>query len=91
MSEAEQLTNLLRYIDTSFIPSHEAVVRLVAHGFSNPGIAIELRITEKTVEKYIAIIYAELEIPTTREYGHRVLLALWWWRRNGHRGLHPES
>jgi len=37
---------------------------MVARGFTNRGIAEELRVTEKTVEKHVTSIYAKLNFST---------------------------
>ena len=43
------------------------LLALIAQGYDNPTIALELHLTENTVETYINLIYQELEV--SREPG----------------------
>jgi len=72
--------------DLGLIPSYESVAKLMAQGMRNMAIAVNLAISEKTVEKYVADIYREIGIPTNSQYDQRVILARWWWNREMLRG-----
>jgi DNA-binding NarL/FixJ family response regulator len=54
---------------------HE-VLRLMAEGRSNLGIAKQLFVTTKVVEKHIANIFAKLGMPATEPDDHRRVLAV---------------
>jgi DNA-binding NarL/FixJ family response regulator len=53
-----------------------AVLRLMAEGRSNTGIATELFLSVKSVEKHIASIFAKLNLPTEPAAHHRRVLAV---------------
>ena len=52
------------------------VLRLLAQGLSNVGIAERLSITEKSVQNHVNAIYATLDIDTNREHNPRVRATL---------------
>jgi DNA-binding NarL/FixJ family response regulator len=52
------------------------VLELMAAGSSNQGIADELVITLRAVEKYVSTIFTKLGIPSTRSESRRVLAVL---------------
>lgn len=52
------------------------VLRLLAQGLSNMGIAERLSITEKSVQNHVNAIYATLEIDADREHNPRVRATL---------------
>jgi DNA-binding NarL/FixJ family response regulator len=52
------------------------VLRLIAEGCSNPGIAQQLSITVGAVEHHVTRIFDKLDLPTNPEYHRRVLAAL---------------
>jgi DNA-binding NarL/FixJ family response regulator len=53
-----------------------AVLRLMAEGRSNGGIAKELFLSSKAVEKHIAAIFAKLDLPNDATSHHRRVLAV---------------
>jgi len=53
-----------------------AVLRLMAQGRSNAGIAGELFLSAKAVEKHVAAIFAKLGLPTDAASHHRRVLAV---------------
>jgi DNA-binding NarL/FixJ family response regulator len=59
------------------------VLRLMAAGMSNAGIADEIGVTRKAVEKHIGAVFAKLELPDTPGDNRRVLAVL--------RYLEPEA
>jgi DNA-binding NarL/FixJ family response regulator len=52
------------------------VLRLMAEGRSNTGIAKQLFVTTKVVEKHIANVFAKLGMPATEPDDHRRVLAV---------------
>jgi DNA-binding NarL/FixJ family response regulator len=52
------------------------VLRLMAEGRSNGGIARELFLSAKAVEKHVAAIFAKLGLPTDATSHHRRVLAV---------------
>ncbi len=52
------------------------VLELMAAGTSNQGIAAELVITTRAVEKYVSSIFDKLGIPSTRNDSRRVMAVL---------------
>ena len=56
------------------------VLRLIAEGRSNVGIARELELSPKTVEVYVAGIFTKLDIPTGERDNRRILAVLAWQR-----------
>jgi DNA-binding NarL/FixJ family response regulator len=54
-------------------PREKEVLRLMAEGRSNAGIARVLVVTEATVEKHVHSILAKLRLPETRDDHRRVL------------------
>ncbi|MBN9375152.1 MAG: helix-turn-helix transcriptional regulator [Cellulomonas sp.] len=52
------------------------VLRLLAQGLSNVGIADRLSITEKSVQNHVNAIYATLDIDANREHNPRVRATL---------------
>ncbi len=56
-------------------PREHEVLRLMAEGLSNAGIARRLSVTEGTVEKHVHSILPKLQIAETQE-GHRRVLAV---------------
>jgi DNA-binding NarL/FixJ family response regulator len=53
-----------------------AVLRLMAQGRSNGGIAREMFLSAKAVEKHVAAIFAKLGLPTDATSHHRRVLAV---------------
>jgi len=66
------------------------VLRYMAEGRSNAGIAGIMYISEKTVEANVARIFAKLELPGTGDANRRVLAVLTWLRTH-HPGIRPRS
>ena len=52
----------------SLTPREQEVLRLMAEGRSNTGIAEALKVSHSAVEKYISNIFTKLDLPPT---GHR--------------------
>lgn len=52
------------------------VLKLIAEGRSNEGIAQRLRVTDGTVEKYVRTIFARLLLPEPTDDDHRRVLAV---------------
>ena len=59
------------------------VLRLMAEGRSNAGIAAELHLSPRTVEGYAARIFTKLDIPDDGADNRRVLAVLAWLRTAG--------
>jgi DNA-binding NarL/FixJ family response regulator len=57
-------------------PREREVLELMATGSSNQGIADELVITLRAVEKYVSTIFTKLGLPTTKSESRRVLAVL---------------
>jgi DNA-binding NarL/FixJ family response regulator len=57
-------------------PREREVLELMATGSSNQGIADELTITLRAVEKYVSTIFTKLGLPTTKSESRRVLAVL---------------
>jgi DNA-binding NarL/FixJ family response regulator len=62
-------------------PREREVLRLMAAGNSNQGIADRLVITVRAVEKYVSSIFAKLGLPSTGSESRRVLAVLLFLRR----------
>lgn len=60
-----------------------AVLRLMAQGYSNAGIAGRLCLSHKTVECYVSRLFGKLDlVPADRDRNRRVLAVLWWLERS---------
>ncbi|MEN3283663.1 MAG: hypothetical protein V7607_4803 [Solirubrobacteraceae bacterium] len=57
-------------------PRERDVLELMATGSSNQGIADELIITLRAVEKYVSTIFTKLGLPSTKSESRRVLAVL---------------
>jgi DNA-binding NarL/FixJ family response regulator len=57
-------------------PREDDVLRLMAEGRSNAGIALALRVSHSAVEKYVSNIFAKLDLPPADTDHRRVLAAL---------------
>jgi DNA-binding NarL/FixJ family response regulator len=57
-------------------PREREVLELMASGSSNQGIADELVISTRAVEKYVSTIFGKLDIPSTGSESRRVLAVL---------------
>jgi DNA-binding NarL/FixJ family response regulator len=57
-------------------PREREVLELMATGSSNQGIADELVITLRAVEKYVSTIFTKLGLPSTKSESRRVLAVL---------------
>ena len=57
-------------------PREREVLELMATGSSNQGIADELVITLRAVEKYVSSIFGKLGLPSTGSESRRVLAVL---------------
>jgi DNA-binding NarL/FixJ family response regulator len=57
-------------------PREREVLELMARGSSNQGIADELVITVRAVEKYVSTIFTKLGLPSTGSESRRVLAVL---------------
>jgi len=58
------------------------VLRLMAEGRSNSGIAQQLHLSAKTVETHAAAVFAKLDLPLAHDDNRRVLAVLTWLRGN---------
>jgi DNA-binding NarL/FixJ family response regulator len=58
------------------------VLRAMAEGRTNSGIATQLFLSDRTVENYVARIFGKLELPTTADSNRRVLAVLEWLRNS---------
>jgi len=56
------------------------VLQYMAEGRSNAGIAAEMKVTVKTVESYVASVFAKLDLPASPDDNRRVLAVLAWMR-----------
>lgn len=84
--EPELIDGLLRRERTSDVldrlsPRESDVLRLLAQGRSNAGIARELFLHVKTVEHHIRSVFEQLDLPDTSDDNRRVLATLEWLRR----------
>jgi DNA-binding NarL/FixJ family response regulator len=61
---------------TELTPREREVLELMARGSSNQGIADELVITVRAVEKYVSSIFTKLGLPSTGSESRRVLAVL---------------
>ena len=59
-------------------PRETEVLRLMAEGRSNAGIAAELVVTEGAVEKHVSSIFTKLDLPPAEQDHRRVLAVLRW-------------
>jgi DNA-binding NarL/FixJ family response regulator len=59
-------------------PRETDVIRLMAEGRSNAGIAAELVVSEGAVEKHVSSIFAKLGLPPAEQDHRRVLAVLRW-------------
>ena len=57
-------------------PREREVLELMATGSSNQGIADELVISSRAVEKYVSSIFGKLGLPSTGSESRRVLAVL---------------
>jgi DNA-binding NarL/FixJ family response regulator len=62
-------------------PRERQVLELMAAGTSNQGIADQLMITVRAVEKYVSSIFDKLGLPATGSHSRRVLAVLLFLRR----------
>ena len=53
--------------DSGLTPREQDVLRLIVQGMTNQAIAVELGISEKTVEKYIGAIFTKLNVTSRVE------------------------
>ena len=74
--ERRRITSDLEQLTTR----EQEVLRLIAEGRSNTGIAHQLNLSPKTVEANIAAIFAKLSLPPHAENNRRVLAAITWLR-----------
>jgi DNA-binding NarL/FixJ family response regulator len=67
----------------SLTPREREVLELLAEGRSNKGIADQLVVTERAVEKHISNVFAKLDLPATGRDHRRVLAVLTWLEQTG--------
>ena len=65
-------------------PREREVLELMATGSSNQGIADQLVITTRAVEKYVSSIFSKLDLPSTGSESRRVLAVLLVLGNGGH-------
>jgi DNA-binding NarL/FixJ family response regulator len=63
-----------------FSDRERAVLQHMAEGRSNAGIASEMNVVVKTVESYVASVFAKLDLPPSADDNRRVLAVLAWMR-----------
>ena len=63
-----------------FSERERAVLQYMAEGRSNAGIAAEMNVAVKTVESYVASVFAKLGLPPSADDNRRVLAVLAWMR-----------
>lgn len=63
-----------------FSERERAVLELMAEGRSNAGIAAEMHVALKTVESYVAAVFAKLGLPPRADDNRRVLAVMAWMR-----------
>jgi DNA-binding NarL/FixJ family response regulator len=63
-----------------FSDRERAVLQYMAEGRSNAGIAAEMNVAVKTVESYVASVFAKLGLPPSADDNRRVLAVLAWMR-----------
>lgn len=61
-------------------PRERDVLRLMAEGRSNIGIAQETQLSPKTVEKHVAAVFTKLNLSTAADDNRRVIAVLTWLR-----------
>jgi DNA-binding NarL/FixJ family response regulator len=76
-----------RDVVASLSPREADVLRLMAEGRSNPGIAGLLFVTQKSVEKHIANIFTKLGLPAAAAEHHRRVLAVLTYLRSQQDGV----
>jgi DNA-binding NarL/FixJ family response regulator len=64
-------------------PREREVLGLMAEGRSNTGIAHSMHLAPKTVEKHVAAIFSELNLPFDEDDNRRVIAVLKWLRATG--------
>ena len=67
---------------TLLTPREREVLELMATGTSNQGIADQLVITTRAIEKYVSSIFDKLGIPSTRNDSRRVMAVLLYLRHD---------
>jgi DNA-binding NarL/FixJ family response regulator len=60
----------------SLTPREQEVLRLMAEGQSNTGLADTLKVSHSAVEKYISNIFTKLDLPPSATEHRRVLAVL---------------
>jgi DNA-binding NarL/FixJ family response regulator len=63
-----------------FSQRERTVLQYMAEGRSNAGIATEMNVAVKTVESYVASVFAKLGLPASADDNRRVLAVLAWMR-----------
>jgi DNA-binding NarL/FixJ family response regulator len=66
-------------------PREQDVLRLMAEGRSNAGIAHAAHLSPKTVEKHVAAVFTKLSLPADDDDNRRVIAVLEWLRITGRR------
>ncbi len=76
--DPEVVTQLLRRRDPvdTLTPRERDVLRLMAEGRSNAGIAAHMVVTEKAVSNHINALFAKLDLPPSSNHHHRRVLAV---------------
>jgi DNA-binding NarL/FixJ family response regulator len=63
-------------------PRERTILSLIAAGYSNSGIAVQLMLNQKTVEKHISNIFVKLGLASDEDRNNRVLAVLKYLRTN---------
>ncbi|SEK71363.1 helix-turn-helix domain-containing protein [Nonomuraea pusilla] len=69
--------------DDSLLPRERQVLALMAEGWSNTGIADQMYVSLRAVEKHVTSVFAKLGLPASAASNRRVLAVLHYLAANG--------